>query len=154
MGLGQIILLTSLSQVFWYLYFSFYAELATGIIHASYWIIKNMINSHLSCFHGVKSKLLKSQNDHLNHEQKYIKRKPSGASLMVKNPPANERDTGLIPDQERRDPTCCKLSLCTTTMEAVPYSLCSTTRKASSVRSRALHLKQAHPGTKTKYNQK
>ena len=59
---------------------------------------------------------------------------PSGS--LVKNPPANARDMGLIDRWSEKIPHAMEQrSLCTTTTEAHPdYSLCSTTRKAIGMR--------------------
>ena len=67
---------------------------------------------------------------------------------MIKNPPANARDTGSVPGPGRLPQAEEKLSLCTRTTEpvlqspgaaateaSVPESPCSATREATAVRS-------------------
>ena len=115
-----------------------------GVREEMLFSFKSMIGRLNTIFPRIYCQEFTSQTP--NFKKKKRKGFPGGS--VVKNPPANARDTGLIPDLGRSpmlwsNKACAPqpLSLCSRTWEpqllspCALYSLCSTTKEATAVRS-------------------
>ena len=86
-----------------------------------------------------------------NFKKKKKKKKGFPGGSVVKNPPANARDTGLIPDLGR-SPAMEQQSLCPTTTETMLKNLGATTPEPLCPIQPVLHNKRSHHNEKPVYH--